>query len=83
MNPNDIPESIAAGAEQAGARAATVALLNREVQAIQKMRAICAKAIEQEAALGVRVCAPLFAAVDSILSTAVVEVAHAVYGGAA
>lgn len=74
MSAHDLPDAIATAAERA-------ALLNREVIAIQKMREVCRKAIEEEYALGVRVCAPLLAAVDSILSTAVLEVAHATYGG--
>lgn len=75
MSARELPDALATDAERR-------ALLNREVIAINKMREVCRAAIAEEYALGVRVCAPLLAAVDSILSTAVVEVAHAVYGSA-
>jgi len=66
-----------------GLRAEHCALMNREATAIQKIRAVLQAAIEEEYALGVRTCAPLFAAADSILQSAVLEIAHEAYGGEA
>lgn len=66
-----------------GLRAEHFALLHREAAAIQKIRAVLQAAIAEEYALGVRTCAPLFAAADSILQSAVLEIAHEAYGGGA
>lgn len=74
MSAHDLPDGIATHAEH-------MALLNREAHAIRKMRAVLQAAIAEEYALGVRTCAPLFAACESILQSAVLEIAHAAYGG--
>lgn len=83
MNAHDIPEGLAAEAAEAGARAAQMALLNREALAIIKMRAVLRQAVEQETELGLSVCAPLFRAALSLLSDANCEIAAHVYGGVA
>lgn len=74
MSANDLPRAV-------GHRAEHMALLNREAAAIQKMRAVLSAAIAEEYALGVKTCAPLFAACEAILQSAVLEIAHAAYGG--
>ena len=80
MSAADIPQAELIAAE----RRAQLDLLKREAGAIVKMREVLQRAIDEEHAHRLNVCAPLFRAALSSLDRAVIEIGHEVlHGGAA
>lgn len=74
MNAHDIPAELLAEAEAIARRPAVLDLLHREFGAILKIDAILRKAIEQEEAAGIDVCAPQFLQILWLLNASIAAV---------
>lgn len=74
MSAADIPADLLKEAERVAQGRAVLDLVNRELGAVLKIDGILRRAIEQEEALGVDICAPEFIQILWLLNAAVASI---------